>query len=215
MKSLADGLPPEIARQIHPDWRKNEAAYWVVRDTLLPQYRDLWVAFADGAVIFSAKRSVEVVHAAQRSGRHPFVICVGREDEPLRIRRSSFAYDLAYPREALPLIGVEYRKASGSPGLLLDRVIPDTGADASVLPWSDCQTLQLDPTQGSPGSMAGIGGAISLTISFGIWVWLDGQEYPCQLEADLLGQERILGRDVLNLLEILFRGPAGEVIVNP
>ena len=78
MKSLADGLPPEIARQIHPDWRKNEAAYWAVRDTLLPQYRDQWVAFADGAVIASATSSVEVVHAAQRSGRHPFVTCVGR-----------------------------------------------------------------------------------------------------------------------------------------
>jgi len=25
MKSLADGLPPDIARQIHPEWRKNEA----------------------------------------------------------------------------------------------------------------------------------------------------------------------------------------------
>ena len=46
-------------------------------------------------------------------------------------------------------------------------------------------------------------------------VRLDGQEYPCQLQADFAGQERILGRDVLNRLEILFRGPAGEVIVNP
>src|SRR5207244_6780924 len=38
MKSLADALPPEIARQIHPDWRKNEAAYWAVRDQLLGRY---------------------------------------------------------------------------------------------------------------------------------------------------------------------------------
>jgi hypothetical protein len=38
MKSLADGLPAEIARQVHPDWRKNEAAYWAVRDQLLAQY---------------------------------------------------------------------------------------------------------------------------------------------------------------------------------
>jgi hypothetical protein len=27
--------------------------------------------------------------------------------------------------------------------------------------------------------------------------------------------ERILGRDVLNRVEILFRGPVGEVVVNP
>ncbi len=37
MKSLADQLPPEIARQIHPDWRANEAAYWAGRDQLLGQ----------------------------------------------------------------------------------------------------------------------------------------------------------------------------------
>jgi hypothetical protein len=38
MKSLADNLPPEIAVQIHPDWRKNEADYWAVRDSLLSQF---------------------------------------------------------------------------------------------------------------------------------------------------------------------------------
>ena len=51
MKSPADALPPEIARQIHPDWRKNEAAYWAVRDQLLSQYQGQWIGFADGAVI--------------------------------------------------------------------------------------------------------------------------------------------------------------------
>jgi hypothetical protein len=53
------------------------------------------------------------------------------------------------------------------------------------------------------------------TLAFRIWAWLDGQEYPCRLQADFVGSERILGRDVLNGLEILFRGPAREVIVNP
>jgi hypothetical protein len=35
------------------------------------------------------------------------------------------------------------------------------------------------------------------------------------LQADFVGNERILGRDVLNRLEILFRGPSGELVVNP
>ena len=39
MKSIADQLPPEIARQLHPDRRKNEAEYWAVRDQLLDQYK--------------------------------------------------------------------------------------------------------------------------------------------------------------------------------
>jgi len=86
MRSIADQLPPEIARQIHPDWRKNEADFWAVRDQLLNQYQGQWIGSADGAVIASGSSPVEVLHAAQQSGRHPFVICVGREEEPCRIR---------------------------------------------------------------------------------------------------------------------------------
>ena len=88
MKSLADGLPPEIARQIHPDWRKNEAEYWAVRDRLLSQYQGKWIGFADGVVIASGSSPFEVLHAAQSTGKHPFVICVGWEEEPCRIRWS-------------------------------------------------------------------------------------------------------------------------------
>jgi hypothetical protein len=86
MKSLADKLPAEIARQIHPDWRKNEAAYWAVRGQLLGQYQGRWIGFADGVVIASGTSPVAVFHAAEESGRNPFVTCVGREDEPCRMR---------------------------------------------------------------------------------------------------------------------------------
>jgi hypothetical protein len=152
MKSLADALPPEIAQKIHPDWRKNEAAYWSMRDQLLSQYQGQWIAFADGAVIAACKTSLEVLHTPGVVGRHPFVICVGREDEPYRIRRAAFAYDPTYPGQALPLLSAEFRSVSGSAGLLLDRVIPDTGADVCVLPWSDCQQLHLDPAVGVSAS---------------------------------------------------------------
>jgi hypothetical protein len=216
MKSLADGLPPEIARQIHPEWRKNEAGYWTVRDQLLDQYQGQWIGFADGAVIGAASTPLEVFLAVQRSGRHPFIIRVGHEDEPwYRIRRTIFSYDTTYPSAALPVVSAEFRAASGSTGLLLDRVIPDTGADTTTLPWPDCQQLHLDPGLGVPGVISGVAGGVAVTIGFLIWVWLDGQEYPCQLQADFAGRERILGRDVLNRLEVLFRGPSGEVIVNP
>lgn len=103
MNSIADQLPPEIARQIHPDWRKNEAAYWAARDQLLTQYKDQWIGFADGAVIASGASPVAVFHAAEASGQNPFVTCVGREDEPCRMRRASFAYDASYPGEPLPI----------------------------------------------------------------------------------------------------------------
>lgn len=216
MKSLADGLPPEIAQQVHPDWRKNEAAYRAVRDQLLNQYRGQWIGFADGSVIVAASTPLEVFLAVQQSERHPFVIRVGYEDQPwYRIRRTSFPYDTVYPSAALPVVSAEFRAASGSAGLLLDHVIPDTGADTTTLPWSDCQQLHLDLALGVPGVISGIAGGRAVTMGFLIWVWLDGQEYPCQLQADFAGQKRILGRDVLNCLEMLFRGPTGEVIVNP
>lgn len=102
MNSLADGLPPEIARQIHPDWRKSEEAYWAARDRLLGAYGNQWVGRADGQVVASGTRPVVVFHAAHQSAEHPFVTCVGREDEPMRMRKISFAYDTNYPGEALP-----------------------------------------------------------------------------------------------------------------
>lgn len=90
MTSIADQLPPEIAQQIHPDWRRNEAAYWRARDQLLSEYKDQWIAFAGDTVIASGNNPVDVLLAAQQSGRHPFFICVGREDEACRVRRSKF-----------------------------------------------------------------------------------------------------------------------------
>ena len=215
MKSIADQLPPEIAKQIHPDRRKNEADYWSVRDQLLAPYRDQWIGFAQGRVIASGSSPVTVLHAAEATGLHPFFICVGREQEPCRIRRATFPYNAGYPGEALPVIEVEFRQASGSPGVNLDRVIPDTGADASVLPWADCQRLRLDPSLGVQGLISGVAGSSAGTLGFQMWAYLDGQDYPCRLQADFVGTERILGRDVLNRLDILFRGAIGEVVINP
>ncbi|OYV92845.1 MAG: hypothetical protein B7Z73_04330 [Planctomycetia bacterium 21-64-5] len=63
--------------------------------------------------------------------------------------------------------------------------------------------------------MGGVVGAAAATLVFPIWVIVDAQEYPCTVQVDFVGQDRILGRDVLNRLDILFRGLAGEVVVNP
>ena len=215
MKSIIDQLPPDIARQLNPDRRKNEEDYWAVRDQLVTLYQGQWIGFAGGKVIASGASPVAVFAAAEGTGLHPFLICVGEEDQPCRVRRAAFPYDSGYRGEPLPLVSVEFRKSKGSTGVVLDRVIPDTGADASVLPWADCQLLQLNPSLGMQGLLSGVAGSSSATLAFLIWTELDGQEYPCRLQADFVGRERILGRDVLNRLEILFRGPVAEVVINP
>jgi hypothetical protein len=61
-----------------------------------------------------------VFQAAEATGLHPFFICVGREEEPSRIRRAAFPYDASHPGEALPLITVEFRQASVYP-----QAVPD------------------------------------------------------------------------------------------
>jgi hypothetical protein len=113
------------------------------------------------------------------------------------------------------LVTVEFRKQPHQSGSALDCVIPDTGADATALPWVDCKHLQLDPSQGVPGLIGGVGQSSSATLVFSVWAYMDGNEYPCRLQADFSGRERILGRDVLNRMDVLFRGPSGEVVVNP
>jgi hypothetical protein len=215
MQSIADGLPPDVAQHVHPDWRKNEASYWAIRDSLLSQYAGQWVAFADGAVIAVGRSPVDVFHQGQQSAKHPYFTCVGREHEPCRMRRATFPYDQSYPSESLPLVTVEFRKQPGQSGIPLDRVIPDTGADATALPWADCLQLQIDPSQGMPGLIGGIGQTSAATLVFSVWAHLDGNDYRCRLQADFSGNERILGRDVLNKMDVLFRGPSGEVVVSP
>ncbi len=215
MQSLLNGLPADVAQRIHPDWKKNETDYWARRADLLTRYRDQWVGFANGEVIVAGPSPVEVLHAAQKSGLHPFVACVGREDEPSQMRRTSFSYDLSYTNEALPVVEVEFRTRPASPGVLVDRVIADTGADASALPWSDCQRLHLDPEHGIPGLIGGVGTTTMPTIVFAVWAWIDGKEYRCRLQAEFVGHERIFGRDVLNRADVLFRGPSQEIVFNP
>jgi hypothetical protein len=89
MNTLADQLPPEIAKLIHPDRRKNEADYWAAREQLLGTYSGLWVGFADGKVIASGTSPVAVLEAAEATGLHPFFTCVDKEDQACRIRRAT------------------------------------------------------------------------------------------------------------------------------
>lgn len=63
----------------------------LARRELLSRYQGQWIGFADGVVIASGTSPVAVFHAAEATRRNPFVTCVGREDEPVRMRRVSFS----------------------------------------------------------------------------------------------------------------------------
>ena len=91
------------------------------------------------------------------------------------------------------MVTVEFRKASGTPGVVLNGVIPDSGADASVLPWKDCKQLELTPEIGRQGLMAGVADTSAATLVFRVWARIDGGDYLCRLQAGFFGGERILG----------------------
>lgn len=215
MRSLADGLPADVLAELPREWFANERDYWVKHPEIMAQYGGQWVAFADGKVLISGLDSVDVLHRAAATQRHPYVARVGAEYEPCRMRRTTFAYDSSYRGPPMPQVEAEFRVAQSKPGCRLDKVIPDTGADATALPWSDCRALGLVATQGVPAMIGGVAGTMAPTLMFPLWILLDGKVYPCKVQADFAGDERLLGRDVLNKLDILFRGPAREVIVNP
>ena len=83
---------------------------------------------------------------------------------------------------------VEFRRQFSTPGLVLKKVIPDTGADANAIPWSDCERLALDPGDGTRFN-GGVGESSIPTIIFQAWVHLDGADFPCRLRADFTGHE--------------------------
>jgi hypothetical protein len=75
-------------------------------------------------VIAAGTSPVAVFHAAEASGRSPFVTCVGHEDEPTRMRRVNFAYDRSYPGEPVPIRSLESCTASGSSVRRVERTRP-------------------------------------------------------------------------------------------
>lgn len=214
MKDPLAELPSEIAKQIDPAWRKTkqntgrcESGFFVVTRT-------------NGSALRTAgwwrRELARSRYCMPPRTRRAALLWfgVGREADPCRMRRSTFNYDSGIPASRCRSFR-EFRPVRGTPGISLTNVIADTGADASALPWADCQQLQLGAALGRPAWMGGMAGASAATLVFRIWAQMDGQEYPCRSQADFIGKERILGRDVLNRLELLFRGPAAELIVNP
>ena len=61
--------------------------------------------------------------------------------------------------------------------------------------------------------MGGLAGGMAPTLMYNAVIYINGQEYPCRLHADFVGHERILGRDILNQLRVLFHGPALELVL--
>jgi predicted aspartyl protease len=209
-------LPPDQQQRLHPDFLANEQAYLHMRDSLLSQYRGQWVAVHDGKVLVAGARLMEVMERASSCGGHPYIALVGAEDAVVfRIRRAVFAYDLAYQPFPLPRLRATFWNHAETHSQQHRDVIPDTGADVSVLPDMDCAAIDLFQSPYMTGMAGGVLGAGITTLFYRGKVEIDGHRYSALIQSIPAGQERIIGRDVLNQQRVLFDGPAGQVVVDP
>lgn len=91
-------------------------------------------------------------------------------------------------------------------------VIPDTGADICMLPMIQCERIDLFSSPCRRYRLRGVTSAeVSQSLMFLGHVQLGTQEYLA-LISPYAGNDKILGRDVMNQLTVTFRGKAGKVI---
>ncbi len=213
---LTKDLPAEQRQRVHADFLANEQHYLRMRDGLLPQYRGQWVAVHDGRVIAAGSDLLSVIDAAAAVAKHPYIACVGEEDAVVfRVRTATFSYDATYRPVALPRVTVTFGNHTRTHARVCADVIPDTGADLSVLPDADCQAIDLYNSPCFTGLAGGVVGAGVATFIYRGIAEIDGQCLPALIQALPNTRERIVGREVLNQLRVLFDGPAGVVTINP
>ncbi len=216
LQTHTTNLPPEQQQRLHPDFLTNKQAYLQMRTSLLAEYRGQWVAVQDGSVIAASPHLMEIMDRASAAGGHPYVARVGIEEAVVfRVRRTVFAYDQAYQPFPLPRVNATFWNHAETHSQQHADVIPDTGADVSVLPDSDCTTIDLFNSPYLTGMSGGVVGRSVTTLFYRGKVEIDGRRFSALIQPIPAGQERIVGRDVLNQQRVLFDGPAGQVIVDP
>lgn len=209
MERLTDKLSEKQKKRLHQDFLGNEKSYWEVRDRLLQSYKDKWVAVQDGKVVAEADNVFDILDRAEEVGGYPYIAWVGHEDLEFKIRRT-FSYDTSYQPFALPRIAATFWDRHRNRGATYDDVIPDTGADISLLPEQDGDAIGLHAYPYLASTLRGVvGPGVPGVVYQGI-VNINGRSYRSLIQL-VETAERILGRDVLNQFRITFDGPAGQV----
>ena len=135
LQTQTANLSPDQQRRLHPEFLANEQTYLQMRDSLVAQYRGQWVAVRGSSVIAAGPELMEVMDRASAAGGHPYVALVGAKDAVVfRVRRVVFAYDQTYQPFPLPRLSASFLNHFETHSQQHPDVIPDTGADASVLP---------------------------------------------------------------------------------
>src|SRR5262249_4188002 len=149
-------------------------------------------------------------------GGHPYIARVGEEGAVVvRVRRAVFAFDPRYPPFPLPRIAAMVWGHAETARRSYSNVIPDNGSDLSLLPSRACCPINLYNSPYFTAMSGGVVGTPAATLVYRGKAEIDRKRLAALIQPVAGGQERIVGRDVLNQLRVLFDGPAGQVTVDP
>jgi len=208
-------LSEEYKKYLHEDFLANEEYYWRMREKLLDQYQGCWVAIHRGQVVATSKDVWQITETVGNLGCHAYIAKVGEEDIVFKVRRLEFAYDHTYRPFALPQAELTFGNYAGTSARFFSDVIPDTGADLSILPEQDCLDIDLFSSPYLRTLARGVVGASVPVIVYRGHVEVNGHRFPSLIQFVPGGNERILGRDVLNQMRVIFDAPANKVTFQP
>jgi hypothetical protein len=199
--------------RLHKDFVENEKIYWELREEFLKQYWGKWVAIHAGEIVATGDDLLDVTDDVGELGCHAYIALVGQEDDLVfTVRRKEFNYDVAYRPFALPRAEVAFSNYQGTGRGFYPDVIPDTGADLSVLPEDDCSAIGLFQSPYLVGRSRGVLGPSATALVYRGNAEINGTFYRCLIQPISQGKERILGRDVLNQAKVTFDGPQNKVV---
>lgn len=178
-----------------------------MREELLAKYAGKWVAVHHGRVVVVGDDPVSIMETALAEDGYAYTNKVGEEDKiVIRQRRISFGYDATYSPTAMPRITATFHNFAQTKSKTVTDAIPDTGADVSCLPASECHDIDLLLFPYYAGISHPFGGVSRQVTFYAAHVEINGSIYNAIVEP-VVERERLVGRDVLNQTKVTFDGP--------
>ena len=203
---------PERLRQLLTDaYLANEKVYWQQREQLVQRLANKWVAVHNGQVVTVGEDMATVMDEVGKQGLcDAYIEKVGGESDTvftIRQRREiGFAYDSSYA-PPIPRIEVKFLNFQQSHHTTYADVIPDTGADNTVLPFEDCAAVSIFSSPFYSSFSRGIDSAPTPTLLYRCFAEIGGHLSAALIEPHPTFDGRLLGRDVLNTFVTIFDGP--------
>jgi hypothetical protein len=204
----SEKLPERLRQLLSEAYLANERAYWQQREQLVQRLANKWVAVHNGQVVTVGEDMATVMDEVGRQGlSDAYIEKVGGESDTvftIRQRREiGFAYESSYI-PPIPRVEVKFLNFQQSHHATYADVIPDTGADNTVLPFGDCAAASIFS---SPFYSRGIDSVPTPTLLYRGLAEIGGHLFPALIEPHPTFDGSSLGRDILNTFVTIFDGP--------